>query len=77
MEELRCPNKLHGLILDEDVLEVKCDSRFCGARKGVVVLHRFNVSTGKLIQTLRYADPASKEGSFNGPARTSTAVRSA
>lgn len=54
--ELRCDHKLHGHI-DGDVLEVGCQSRFCGKRPGVVVVHLFSVSTGKLIETRRFKDP--------------------
>lgn len=55
--DLRCSgNKLHG-VLDEDVIEFKCSSRFCGAQKGVTVLHRFNKQTGSLVETRKYKDP--------------------
>jgi hypothetical protein len=76
--ELRCDSRiLHGIMVTEGsgVLEIPCRSRWCGKRPGVVVLHRFNVCSGELIETLRFSEPElSKEGS-NG-ARPSTAVRS-
>jgi hypothetical protein len=53
---LRC-HKLHGLIRDGEVLEVKCNSRFCGAEPGVVVLHHFDLVTGDLVKTLRFKEP--------------------
>lgn len=58
MEELRCGSKLHGLlIIDSQVIEVKCNSRFCGASRDVVVLHRFAITTGELIETRTFRDP--------------------
>lgn len=54
--QLRCDHKLHGHI-DGNVLEVGCQSRFCGKRPGIVVVHRFDVTTGKLIETKRFKDP--------------------
>lgn len=60
MAEFRCPSKLHGAMDDEGFFEVKCRSRFCGAKPGVVVLHRFKVS-GELIETVRFKDPKGAE----------------
>jgi len=61
MLELRCPNKKFGEVampsVDEGVIEVVCPSRFCGKRSGVVVLHQFSTSTGKLLATRRYQSP--------------------
>jgi hypothetical protein len=54
--ELRCPNKLFGELVEE-ILEVKCHSRFCGHEAGVVVIHLFDLSSGKMIETKRYRDP--------------------
>jgi hypothetical protein len=74
--ELRCPNKLHGVLTDDGYLEVKCRSRACGAAPGeVVVYHRFDPLTGDLQGTHRYRDPM-KEGTSNDAANTA-AVRSA
>jgi hypothetical protein len=53
---MRCLNSLHGLIFGGAV-EVKCRSRRCGARSGVVVLHRFDLDTGELIDTRMFKDP--------------------
>jgi hypothetical protein len=58
--ELRCPNKKFANVLAAGtgaVVEVKCDSRFCGAGEGAVVLHRFEISTQKLIKTTAYKNP--------------------
>ena len=61
MNPLRCPNKLHGEFFPEEGwLEIKCKSRWCGARKDVVVIHRFDVTTGKLLETLKFRDPKGK-----------------
>jgi hypothetical protein len=60
--QLRCPgNKLHGLVVDDDVkpqgtIEFRCDSRWCGASSSVVVLHRFNLGTGE-VHTRQYKEP--------------------
>lgn len=56
-DELRCDHKLHGILVKPGVLEVRCSSRFCGAGKDAVVLHRFNVSDGSLIDTQRFKEP--------------------
>jgi hypothetical protein len=54
--ELRCDSKLHGIMREGDVLEVKCRSTFCGYKAGIVILHRFNLHTGEMT-TARYKDP--------------------
>lgn len=56
MHELRCGGTMHGK-LDDLRLEVKCNRRSCGAGRGVVVLHTFDLTTGELIGTSKYADP--------------------
>lgn len=53
--DLRCKSKKHGELQDE-FLEVKCNSRFCGAVGGVIVLHLFNARTGELVSTKHYRD---------------------
>lgn len=60
-DELRCDNKLHGIIVEPGVVEVRCSSRFCGAGREAVVLHRFDVGSGKLIDTQRFKEPRRKE----------------
>lgn len=60
--ELRCGNTMHGkLDVVDGQLEVKCGRRSCGAKRGVVVLHTFNLATGKLVRTDRFADPIRNE----------------
>ena len=54
--ELRCPYKLHGIV-EGQYLEVRCRSSMCGYAPGVAVLHRFDVATGKLVETLKFRDP--------------------
>lgn len=76
--ELRCPHKLHGMVVSDDVLEVKCDSRFCGHTPGVVVLHQFSISTGELIQTRTFKNPdLGAERSTDGARNDATSLRSA
>lgn len=48
------------MLVAEDTLEIKCSSRFCGAKPGVVVLHRYNTKTGELLATNKYKDPERK-----------------
>jgi hypothetical protein len=70
--ELRCGNKLHGELIDEDTFEVKCGSRYCGARPGVVVMHQFNLRTRECV-TKRYKDPGkevSHDAGNHAPVRT-------
>lgn len=57
MHDIRCPHKKHGAMLDEYHLEVKCDSRYCGAGNGTTVLHTFDVRTGEMISTHKYNQP--------------------
>jgi hypothetical protein len=62
--ELRCDEGriLHGKLLDNGLVEVKCRSRFCGATRGLVVLHRFNLDTGELVETQVFKNPTTREG---------------
>jgi hypothetical protein len=57
--ELRCQHRINAVI-DGDVIEISCRSRLCGKRPGVVVIHRFSVTTGKLIETKRFRDPVNE-----------------
>lgn len=59
--DLRCPSKKHAVLVPGEYLETKCDSRFCGAQRGVVVLHRFDLQTGAMIATIQYKNPEGKE----------------
>lgn len=57
MNDLRCESKKHGVVTDDGLLEIKCDSRFCGAGKGKVVLHLFHPETGELVRTIQFKNP--------------------
>lgn len=73
--QLRCEAKFHGELIDEGrLLEVKCSSRFCGHKPGTVVLHRFDVVTGELVETVQFKDPGRKQADAS---RNPVAVRSA
>jgi hypothetical protein len=74
--ELRCLGKLHGVLQDDGILEVKCGRRCCGYRPGTVVLHRFNLHTGEMT-TERYKDPPLGRRSTNGTGNEQPGVRSA
>lgn len=66
--EFRCPEgKLFGMLVD-GLLEVKCQSKFCGHTAGVVVIHRFNLVTGETLETRHFRDPQTKttKGRVNG-----------
>jgi hypothetical protein len=60
MIEVRCDNEIKfGELYPEDgVLEVKCKSKRCGAGPGIVVVHGFDVETGKLLGTELFREPA-------------------
>jgi hypothetical protein len=62
--DLRCDNgiKFGELDPEELTLEVKCRSRLCGARPGVVVIHEFDLLTGKELRTRTFRDPAAQGG---------------
>jgi hypothetical protein len=55
--DLRCPSRLHGRHVEDDLIEVKCDSRACGAGRGTVVMHYFSNTTHELVKTERYKNP--------------------
>jgi hypothetical protein len=58
MHELRCNGRLHGrLDAERGTLEVTCPRRGCGAQKGVVVLHTFDIITGQLLDTELFRTP--------------------
>ena len=61
-KELRCGGTMHGILSDDGTeLEVKCKRRSCGKRPGIVVLHTFNVKTGRLKHTRRFKEPPRKD----------------
>lgn len=53
--ELRCEHKLHGIIRGLK-FETRCDSRLCGKRPGVIVLHTIDLRTGE-IETHLFQEP--------------------
>lgn len=57
--DLRCKSKKHGVVIEpgDAVVEIACDSRFCGSAPGVTILHRFNTATGSLVETLQFKSP--------------------
>jgi hypothetical protein len=78
--DLRCDNRLQGVFdADELTFEVKCTNSRCGARSGTVVLHKFSMLTGDLVQTQVFRDPTTsiEGGETNGAPGVRTAVRSA
>lgn len=57
--ELRCKEgKLFGILV-EGVLEVRCQSKFCGHAPGVAIIHRFSLETGEMLSDRRYRVPKS------------------
>lgn len=77
MIELRCSGTMHGRLVDATHLEVKCKRRGCGYRAGVVVLHVFNLETGALESTQRFADPKEERNKRYGTSDSHAAIRSA
>lgn len=74
--DLRCGNGiLHG-VLDEGTVEFRCRSAKCGHMAGVIVLHKFNVTTGELVKTSVFAEPIERSNT-NGNRSIRSAVRSA
>lgn len=60
--DLRCGSKKHAVLVPGEYLEVKCDSRFCGARRGAIILHRFDLQTGEMIATIEFKNPVERKG---------------
>ncbi len=44
-------------LMDQGILEVRCKSKWCGAKSGVIVLHRISLETGEVVKTLQFRDP--------------------
>lgn len=57
--ELRCANgiKFGELFPDREVVEVKCRSARCGAGPGVIVIHSFDLITGRMVGTETFREP--------------------
>lgn len=76
--DLRCGTTLHGRLTDDRWLEVKCNRRACGYRKGMVLLHTIDITTGKVVKTDHFAEPKNpRKEQGNAPDHTSSSVRSA
>lgn len=60
--DLRCPHRKFAVLAqpskDAGLVEMSCPSRWCGKQPGVVVIHRFDTSTGKLVGTRSFREPA-------------------
>lgn len=57
-KELRCPNGILFGTFDDGIIEVKCRSARCGARAGVVILHRFDIHNLDVpLVTMVFQDP--------------------
>lgn len=58
--ELRCGFKLHGIVREDGLLEVKCHSKLCASELslGDTVFHYFNPNTGELVHSRAFSDPA-------------------
>jgi hypothetical protein len=55
--EVRCPSgDLHFKVIDGDRIEIKCTNKRCTGGN-TVVLHRYSIPDGVLIETLRFKDP--------------------
>lgn len=70
--DLRCEHLKHAE-LNDGVIEFKCRSQFCGARSGVIVIHRFDALTGESLGTQRFAEPP-REGSQHDAQQHGAAV---
>lgn len=69
--DLACPHRGRHAVLypEENVVEIKCDRKFCGAGLGRVVLHRWSTTTGEPLDTLRFAEPPRRKEQRYGTAR--------
>lgn len=79
MKNLTCASgRLLGII-EEHFVEIACRSTKCGKRPGVVVIHRFDMSTGECVSTKRYqeATDTTEKGVASGTSIEGTALRSA
>lgn len=73
--ELRCDGTLHGKLQDGKYLEVKCDRRKCGYRRGIIILHTIDITTGELISTKTYAEPKPRKEGHNASHHSPASVR--
>lgn len=75
--DLRCDaGTLYGRLTDNRWLEVKCKRRACGYKRGTIILHTIDLTTGKVVSTKRFAEPNNKKEDGQHVAdSTSAAVR--
>lgn len=77
MKELKCSSgRLHG-VLENGHIEIACRSSRCGKRPGVVVIHRFDLSTGECVSTRQYQEARLTKGVEDGSSIEGTSLRSA
>jgi hypothetical protein len=56
--DLRCEQgKIKFAEIGPGWIKVKCKSRFCGWRPGLVVIHQFSSSTGEPLNTEVFREP--------------------
>ena len=58
--ELRCNGTLHGILLPNGLLEVKCHHIKCTKGKPGTLFHYFNSTTGEIVDTKMFQDPGRK-----------------
>lgn len=75
--EIRCTNGILFGTIEDCVLEVKCRSNRCGHEAGTVVIHRFDLGTGKLIDTRKFKSPRLTREEAGGDDLRNTPLRSA
>lgn len=56
--ELRCESRLHAVLTDNGLIEIKCRYDKCGASADTTVLHYFDPITGNLVETKKFRDPS-------------------
>lgn len=79
-KELTCASgRLLGVI-DDKFVEIACRSTKCGKRPGVVVIHRFDIASGKCVSTRRYTEAQETltlKGEASDTSEQGTALRTA
>lgn len=71
---MRCEFIKHAELIEPGIIEFKCRSKHCGHGNGLVVIHRFDAMTGKMISTKRFKDP---RGLVNGTSYDAHSIRDA
>lgn len=79
-KELTCASgRLLGVV-DEMFVEIACRSTKCGKRPGVVVIHRFDMTSGDCVSTRRYTEAQETltlKGEASDTSNEGSALRSA